>query len=270
MAKRIEFIAPVEAMRGNLSGRQTLEYPTNDNQAYDAPEGKHYATNYQPRYIGAKRASDSLKYFAVRTKNAINKTAASTQAMAVLGGGGAIVGAILRDKTAQIYLACLTQYQIEVSSGVDWKSLREFLSAKVMQALRDKSHMIYISPLVTIGNPYVSGAEVPTFTVEISSKTLVKFWTALADGPFVAKIDGQTMIAHVGDTFGTVASSNYNILGLKILNIDNVNSVCSEDSTTESGSYLTYVVSSIPNVLSDQDPVTIAERYGLTWEKYPE
>ena len=90
--KRIEFIAPVEAMRGNLSGKQELEYPLNENPAFYAPTGKHYATNYQPRFIGAKRASDNLKYFAIRTKSAVNMTTNSILAMAALGAAGAIIG----------------------------------------------------------------------------------------------------------------------------------------------------------------------------------
>lgn len=38
--KRIEFIAPVEAMRGNLSGKQDLLYVENDNKAYEGPVGQ--------------------------------------------------------------------------------------------------------------------------------------------------------------------------------------------------------------------------------------
>lgn len=83
--KRIEFIAPVEAMRGNLSGKQTLLYPTNDNKAFDAPQGvRSYAKNYRPSFIGAKRASDGLKYFGVRTKSAVKNTIDALKNMAAL------------------------------------------------------------------------------------------------------------------------------------------------------------------------------------------
>ena len=56
--KRIEFISPVEAMRGNLSRtKQTLLYAENDNPAWDAPVDKRsYARNYQPIFVGAKVA----------------------------------------------------------------------------------------------------------------------------------------------------------------------------------------------------------------------
>lgn len=268
--KRIEFIAPVEAMRGNLSGRQTLAYPLNDKGAYEAPDGKSYAKNYSNRFIGAKRASDGLKYFQVRTKSAVNMTIASRKAMAVMGGCGAIVGAILSDKESQLYRVCLQEYETEVSNGLEWKSLRHFLSTKVMKALREKSQIIWISPVATIGNPFVKGIFVPTFEVEISSSALVKFWAELANNPVIAKIEGQTILAHAGDTFGTVASSDYNVMGLKIINIQNVNCVCSEESTAESGLRLGYTLSGIPNLVADNDEVTLAQTHELTWEQYPE
>ena len=98
---------------------------------------------------------------------------------------------------------------------------------------------------------------------------MVKFWNALANNPFVAEIEGQTFIAHAGDTFGTVANSSYNVLGLRIIEVSGVQAVCSKDSTTEAGSMLEYVVSSIPNALTDRDPITVAERYKLFWTEYP-
>lgn len=93
--KRIEFIAPVESMRGNLSGNQSLEYAENNNPAYQAPNGVQYARNYQPRFIGAKRGSDGLKYFAVRTKSATNLKASTRRAMAVVGVTAAIRSALM-------------------------------------------------------------------------------------------------------------------------------------------------------------------------------
>lgn len=93
--KRIEFIAPVESMRGNLSGNQSLEYARNNNPAYEAPNGVQYARNYQPRFIGAKRGSDGLKYFAVRTKSATNLKPTTRRAMAIVGVTAAIRSALM-------------------------------------------------------------------------------------------------------------------------------------------------------------------------------
>lgn len=83
--KRIEFIAPVEALRGNMSGSQTLVYAENDNPAYDAPEGRQYARNYKPRYIGFRRAKDGAVYFGVKKKSATKIDAASRITMAAMG-----------------------------------------------------------------------------------------------------------------------------------------------------------------------------------------
>lgn len=93
--KRIEFIAPVESMRGNLSGNQSLEYSDFNNPAYDAPNGVQYARNYQPRFIGAKRGSDGLKYFSVRTKSATNLKATTRRSMAIVGVTAAIRSALM-------------------------------------------------------------------------------------------------------------------------------------------------------------------------------
>lgn len=83
--KRIEFIAPVEALRGNMSGKQTLVYALNNNPAYDAPEGLQYARNYKPRYIGYRRAKDGAVYFGVKRKSATMVDAAAKITMAALG-----------------------------------------------------------------------------------------------------------------------------------------------------------------------------------------
>lgn len=83
--KRIEFIAPVEALRGNMSGSQTLVYAENDNPAYDAPDGRQYARNYKPRYIGYRRAKDGAVYFGVKRKSATKVDTASKITMAALG-----------------------------------------------------------------------------------------------------------------------------------------------------------------------------------------
>lgn len=83
--KRIEFIAPVEALRGNMSGAQKLVYAENDNPAFDAPVGRQYARNYKPRYIGYRRAKDGAVYFGVKRKSATKVDVASKVTMAALG-----------------------------------------------------------------------------------------------------------------------------------------------------------------------------------------
>lgn len=219
--KRINFIAPVESMQGNLSGKRVLEYPLNDNPAFDAPEGKSYARNYLTRFIGARRVADGKIYFSVKTKSAVHKTAASILAMAALGAAGAIVGAILADKTSALYIALQDAY-VSAKPMKDGKamSFRKWLSSAIMPVLRSKSSEIkvwYVESglmhLITINNPFVSGGTA-TYNVTISNDVLVKFWNALANNPLTFTVAGQKGIAHTGDTFGTIIASNYNVLGL--------------------------------------------------------
>ena len=109
--KTIVFKNPIDYMRGNLSGRQSIEYGTNDGEAYDQPTGqKTAANNYQPRLIAkVLRApfADRKRYFQVRTKQSINMTQAMRMNLALMGGVGAIFAAIVSDKTSQLYIDCV-------------------------------------------------------------------------------------------------------------------------------------------------------------------
>lgn len=219
--KRIEFIAPVEAMRGNLSGNQVLEYPENSNPAFYAPSGKHYATNYQPRFIGAKRAATGLKYFSVKTKSAINKTAASTLSMAVLGAAGAMFAAIIADKTSELYQKLYTIWSHGVTKDGRALTFREMVMSNLTYMLRNKDpywEEVDVPPFY-IKNPFVTG-EAPSqgsvYEVTISNDILVKFWSVLANNPITFTVAGQKGIAHSGDKFSGVIASGYNVLGLKV------------------------------------------------------
>lgn len=159
--KRIEFIAPVEAMRGNLSGNQDLKYPTQNNKAFESPEGSvNYARNYSTRFIGAKRASDGLKYFAVKTKTATHITRKSLLAMAVLGGAGAIYAVIVGNKNSELYIKTQEQYIRLQEYGLT-DTYRKWLVGHLMTMLRGKelSHTI-AGPAgsLTIYNPWIANA----------------------------------------------------------------------------------------------------------------
>lgn len=211
--KRIEFIAPVEAMRGNLSGAQSLEYPANDNRAYESPVGsKNYARNYSSRFVGAKRASDGLKYFSVKTKSCVNMTTATKKAMAVLGGAAACYNAI-KLAGGQKWQQILYNYENAFKS--QYKSIRQYAMSVLIQALRSKSATItFGGPTVaTFQNPWVSSAEID---ITISNRILVKFWGELAVNPIEFTIEGQKGIAHLEDDWDAVASENFNVLGVSI------------------------------------------------------
>lgn len=182
MARGIRFIAPIESMSGNLSGLQKLLYPTNDNSAYDSPDGQvNYARNYKPRYVGTYRRKDGLAGFQVKTRSAVNMTPATKMAMALLGGVGALTAAILR--VASYKTIAETQMAIENEQGYGWKSLREFLDAKIRPALSTKADRFVITPVSGIfGNPWIATGNTGVIDLTIPSNTLVKFWSELSNG----------------------------------------------------------------------------------------
>ena len=94
MAKKVFMIAPFEAMTGNLSGDQNLQYAENNNPAYEAPNGTQYARNYRTRYVGARRGKDGLVYFQVKQTTATVLTPSTRRTMAVLGVTAAIRSAL--------------------------------------------------------------------------------------------------------------------------------------------------------------------------------
>lgn len=200
--KRIEFLAPVEAMRGNLSGAQNLKYPTQNNKAYESPEGSvNYARNYSTRFIGAKRASDGLKYFAVKTKTATHITTRSLQAMALLGGAGAMYAALVRNKASQSYTGIYAQW-VELQNVGNTKSFREYVMDNLRQMLVSKAQTAVFAgprPAVTINNPWVAATQ--TTDMQVSQAILVKFWVQLALDAITFEVDGMKGIAYSDSIF---------------------------------------------------------------------
>ena len=279
--KRIEFIAPVEAMRGNLSGAQKLQYPTDNQGAYEGPAGSvNYARNYSPRFIGAKIAKSGKKYFAVRTKTANHLTVKSKQAMALLGGTGAIVASILRDKTAEIYTNLYGAWVKAQELGGSTSSFRQFLSGSVRRMLIQKSAVYHVQVGEfgqDIDNPWNTTSQTPN--VSISQAILVKFWSELAAKPIVIDVEGLKLIAHSGDTFQNVIESGYNVMNLKALAnvpgaVGGITTVVTADSTADSGKRLGYVNPITPGKLgwietsNDVAQYSRPDAFALAFEDY--
>lgn len=209
--KRIEFIAPVEAMRGNLSGAQNLKYPTDNNKAFESPEGSvNYARNYSTRFIGVKRASDGLKYFAVKTKTATHITSRSLMAMALLGGAGAMYAAMVRNKASQTYAGIYAQW-VELQNVGNTKTFRAYVMDNFRQALTAKSVNIIFAgprPAVTVQNPWVSTSQ--TADMAISNAILVKFWAQLAVDGYTFTIDNVKLVGADEYDFELVKSTPAN------------------------------------------------------------
>ena len=234
MAKRFKMLAPFDSVSGNVSGAQKLAYPVNGQGAYEGPAGKNYAQNYKPRFIMNERKSDGRLYFQVKQRSATNITARSKRAMAVLGGCGAIIGAILKDKTSALYQALyeawLVTKPVATESGLPL-SFRQYMSRSIMGNLRAKNPVISFlwndegtASFITLNNPFVSGGSA-TYDVTISDSAIVKFWSELANDPYIFEVEGLGKgVAHAGDdvmdTFTEIIASHYNVLNLAAIQVD--------------------------------------------------
>lgn len=204
-------------MRGNLSGRQDLLYPSENNKAYEGPVGSvNYARNYRASYIGAKVAKTGKVYFAVRTKTANHLTAKSKKAMALLGGAGAIYAAIVRDKSAgSLYARLYAMYVALQALGLT-DSFRKWVTDRLRSALiAHETQATFAGPGGSIGvdNPWAKFEG--TLNVQVSNAIRVKFWTELAANGVEFSVDGLTGVAVTDDlVWGGLTLGNYNVLNI--------------------------------------------------------
>lgn len=106
--RRVEYIVPIDAMRGSLCERQVLEYAESNNPAWYAPDGLQPALNYKPILVVAKR--DKQRYYMVRTKSSARVDNSSKMSWAVFGGACALFGGIngstsIKNQLMNIYRA---------------------------------------------------------------------------------------------------------------------------------------------------------------------
>lgn len=175
--KKIEFIAPVASMRGNLSGNQTLQYAENNNPAFDAPTGRQYAKNYSPRFVGAKRSSDGMTYFATKTKSATLITPESLERMALLGGAAAWYNSAI--KNMELYPAMQVFWR-SVRNAYPSYTFRKLMMQMFRQALQahEQNVAFTVDGTTTLAaNPWFVGAS--GIASPISQDVLVKFWLQL-------------------------------------------------------------------------------------------
>lgn len=177
--KRIEFIAPVESMRGNLGSKQFLVYNPNNNRAFDSIEGQlNPALNYEPRLIGAK---GKRNYFCVKTKSTCHLTPSVKSAMANLGGVGAIYSALVRDKMSNVYINAKGCYDDAVAGGYTG-TFRKYMYSFIKQALDAKESTIDITTTnhsVSIDNPWYNHLNYDIVSNSISKTLLIKFFFEL-------------------------------------------------------------------------------------------
>lgn len=177
MAKIIEFIAPVEAMRGDLSGGNKPGYGEQGKQSGFAAPGR--ALFYDKKYIGAKRRfmGNVKKGFSLRTKTTFS--ARSQFPCAALGGAASLANAAMHTLAiagtiTEIYIRKREKGLTGDLSERGWltKVIRESLIAKQPSVtISDTNAVGTIS--VTINNPWVEGGTGTDVT--IPSDVLDKF-----------------------------------------------------------------------------------------------
>ena len=174
--KRIAYISPVDYVRGSLSGHQdVLNYTEDRVAAYDVTNGDTAtANNYSPSMVAKvlrPYAADRIMFFQIRTKSSVHMTATSKRNMALMGGVGALVASLLRQKSSPIYIAC--------AAAVPKKwTLRQFISPILREGLAAKSETITIADGVQIVNPWISAS---TPNVPVPANIIAKFASELSN-----------------------------------------------------------------------------------------
>lgn len=223
--RRIEFIAPVEAMRGNLSGKQRLLYADHNNPAWDAPQGKHYARNYKPRFIGAKRSATGMTYFTTRTKHAINNTEASRLVQATMPAAAALYDNIIHNLT---WVAPFQRLYNLSAAKANGDSLYKWCCDTAVSAFKRKAvSVIYteydqeagVMRRMRFTNPFVDGSgitEPNEFPEDFDPVVLDKFWDTLSPTGQRFVVEGMQGIFFPDMNWENLISAyggSYNILG---------------------------------------------------------
>lgn len=171
--KRIAYILPIKHLRGNISGRQEIDY--DGHGAYDIPAGDVVSSgNYQSRMVAKVLDVGSLyarPYFQVRTRQTVNMSPAMKRNLALMGGSGAMYAALVLDKIAPIYIECMRVCPANLT-------LRQFMVPILRGGLAAKSPVIAIADGVTITNPWVYSGDQ---TLTLKPSVLAKFASELSN-----------------------------------------------------------------------------------------
>lgn len=217
-------------MRGNLSGKQKLVYPTSDNKAWLSPDGKQFARNYRPRYVGAKRSASGKVYFGVKARSAVNMTANMRRQQAITSVALLYANAITTDAAG--FTAAMAIWRDHVAAGYDkYTTIRGFLNAMLQEGIAAKDRVISVGvqgvseTRLTVTNVYnwystTTGDVTPTISRVLMAKFFpyigvssddslpVGFGSINVKGNPFAFIDGQNFAYVVNDSDEVVAAFN--------------------------------------------------------------
>ena len=217
MAKRVFMIAPFEAMTGNLSGDQDLQYAENNNPAYEAPNGTQYARNYRTRYVGARRGRDGLAYFQVKQTTATVLSPSSRRTMAILGVTAAIRSAMQTSGVLNSFKIYFDQLKQAGTLPEGQDTFNKWFSANIKNMLVYKrAEWRFTLPgvgFVSIHNPYdLASAEAITIKQSVWVK-FAEFFIIRGASQILMdlSIDGQvlkTAAAEGGVEWGTFVTTS--------------------------------------------------------------
>lgn len=179
---RIRFISPVEALQGNLSGSQKLLYPTSDNKAWESPDGKQFARNYTPRFIGAMRAASGKTYFSVKKRSAVNMTENVRRQQAITSVALLYANAIMADAAG--FTAAMAIWRDHIAAGYNkYTTIRGFLNAMLQEGIAAKDRVISVGvqgvseTRLSVTNVYVWNSQTAgDVTPTISNVLMAKFF----------------------------------------------------------------------------------------------
>lgn len=227
MAKRVLMIAPFEALRGNVSGRQKLVYAENDNPAYEAPDGVNYARNYKPRYVVSMNSKTGNVHFGLKRKHAAVNNELTRRAMGSLGATQDIYRHAMKDlSTVGSLLACYNAS----SAKANGESVYKYFAKVADNAFRRKYATISFFEMdgstthnCAIDNPFIQGTA--GNPVGMTPQIVQKFFTSLCgDTGFEVVVSGYPVIAFQEMTWAQIAEDD-------LLNVSNVTTVTSGGDT---------------------------------------
>lgn len=140
----INFIFPIECVRGSLTQRQNIEYNEEGAKAWSMEDGKNTAVDYNPILIAAKRSVSGHRYYMVKTKTSVNWNANTRFNTAVFGGACALYWAITRNSALFNQCANIAR---QIAPKIP---PRAFITRELQKGLSDKQSTI------TIGNALIS------------------------------------------------------------------------------------------------------------------
>ena len=137
--RKIVYIAPVEGMRGNLSGKDDLAYKDGVKGVYEAARGisaavtQVAANNYTTRYIGNLGPKLGRKFFSVKRRFVYGINKNTKVAMAALGGAAALAKAYIEDLSAAVpVMQTYAEFQKETDSKL---SINQFATKELQPML---------------------------------------------------------------------------------------------------------------------------------------